>query len=116
LYDVLRIDCVLPALTTLFVGGRILGRVLLKVGLGRDDWVMLAALVLYLGSVGTSLGLIANRFGEHTFWLRTSQIDMALKVIKSPSIEFCTTYYTDTALMPRSTSMPSSFHISSPSP
>lgn len=85
LYDVLRIDYVMPALATLFVAGRIFARVLLKVALGPDDWMMLAALSTYLIAVATSLGLVLNGFGQHTFWLTTDQVVTALKVCSSVS-------------------------------
>ncbi|CZR66055.1 uncharacterized protein PAC_15956 [Phialocephala subalpina] len=63
----------------IFRSGRITGRLLLGVSLGSDDWTMVAAFVTYMAGVGTSLGLVLNEFGEHTFWLSETQIVTALK-------------------------------------
>jgi hypothetical protein len=52
----------------------------LEVGLGADDWMMIAALFALLIAVETSLGLVHNGFGQHTFWLSTHQVITALKV------------------------------------
>ncbi|KAH7419389.1 hypothetical protein BKA64DRAFT_15732 [Cadophora sp. MPI-SDFR-AT-0126] len=74
LQDVLRMDYIVPFLTACFIGGRIVARVLLDVGLGADDWMILAAAVAYFVDVGTSLGLVLNGFGQHTYWLSTEQV------------------------------------------
>lgn len=74
--DGLKIDYVFPFLTALFLAGRIISRVTLDVGLGADDWTMLAAGAAYFVDVGASLGL--NRFGEHKYWLLTEQVVKAL--------------------------------------
>ena len=50
-------------------------------GVGVDDWMMLAALCAYLVDVGTGLGLVVNRFGEHTFWLTTLEVTNSLRVL-----------------------------------
>lgn len=52
----------------------------LDVGLGADDWMMLAALVAYLTDVGTGFSIASYGFGEHTFWLSTYQVSKALMV------------------------------------
>ncbi|KAH6724285.1 hypothetical protein BKA61DRAFT_664988 [Leptodontidium sp. MPI-SDFR-AT-0119] len=67
-------DYVVPVLTAIFVGGRIVARIKLDVGLGSDDWMILAAAVAYLVDVGTSLGLVLNGFGQHTYWLSARQV------------------------------------------
>lgn len=56
-----------------------MGRFLLRIALGADDWVMVASFIAYLAEVGTSLGMILNGFGEHIFWLSNRQIIAALK-------------------------------------
>lgn len=77
---VLYVDYIVPFLTACFLGGRVSGRLLMGVSLGSDDWTMIVAFIFYLASVGTSLGLVLNGFGEHTFWLSKQQIINALKV------------------------------------
>ncbi|XMA15516.1 hypothetical protein WAI453_008307 [Rhynchosporium graminicola] len=74
LNEVLNTDYIVPALTALFVGGRIAARFRLHVGLGADDWTMLAASAAYFIDVGTSLGLVLNDFGLHTYWLSVEQV------------------------------------------
>ncbi|KUJ21600.1 uncharacterized protein LY89DRAFT_378431 [Mollisia scopiformis] len=76
---VLHVDYTVPFLTFCFLTGRIVGRLLLGVGLGSDDWTMVAAFISYLSGVGTSLGLVLNGFGQHTYWLTENQIITALK-------------------------------------
>jgi hypothetical protein len=77
---VLHVNYVIPFLTACFLGGRLLGRFLLRIALGADDWVMVLSFVAYLSEVGTSLGMVLNGFGEHGFWLSTDQIVTSLKV------------------------------------
>lgn len=48
LNNVVNMDYVVPVLTAIFVGGRIVARIKLDVGLGSDDWMILAAAVAYL--------------------------------------------------------------------
>ncbi|KAH7342645.1 hypothetical protein BKA65DRAFT_586621 [Rhexocercosporidium sp. MPI-PUGE-AT-0058] len=74
LNDVLNMDYVVPFLTALFVAGRIFARIRLDVGLGADDWMIVAASAAYFVDVGTSLGLVLNGFGQHTFWLSAEQV------------------------------------------
>jgi hypothetical protein len=80
LHEVLLIDYTVPFITTLFVAGRAFARIRLDVGFGWDDWVMISAYVSYIIAVGTSLGLVLNGFGEHKFWLSTTQVITGLKV------------------------------------
>jgi hypothetical protein len=69
-----------PTIATIFVVARIFVRAKLDIGLGADDWMMVAALCAYLTDIGVGLGLTLNGFGRHTFWLTTHQITMALMV------------------------------------
>jgi hypothetical protein len=78
--EVLLMDYVVPALTTVFLVGRISARRVLHVGLGYDDWVIISAYFAYIIAVATSLGLVLNKFGEHVFWLTTEQVIRSLKV------------------------------------
>jgi hypothetical protein len=78
--EVLLMDYIVPALTTAFVAGRVFARISLDVGLGADDWVLVSAYITYMIAVATSLGLVLNKFGEHTFWLTTAQVISAMKV------------------------------------
>lgn len=80
IHEVLIMDYILPFLTTLFVVGRIYARIKLDVGLGADDWVLISAYIFYMITVATSLGLVLNHFGEHTYWLSTTQVITSLKV------------------------------------
>lgn len=75
----LHINYVVPFITTCFLAGRLLGRFLLGVGLGTDDWTMIAAFFAYGAEVGTSLGMVLNGFGQHVFWLSPYQIIISLK-------------------------------------
>ena len=52
----------------------------LDVGLGADDWMMLAALASYLTDVGTGISIAMYGFGQHTFWLTSHQVSKALMV------------------------------------
>lgn len=47
LKDVLKMDYIVPFLTACFIGGRVVARVLLDVGLGADDWMILASAAAY---------------------------------------------------------------------
>lgn len=73
-------DYIVPFVTTVFITGRLCARIKLDVGLGYDDWVLIAAYFAYMTAVATSLGLVLNQFGEHTFWLTTGQVVRSLKV------------------------------------
>ena len=70
----------LPALATLFVLARFYVRIKLTIGLGADDWTMLAALCSYLAMVGTGISMALQGFGQHTFWLSVDEITKALMV------------------------------------
>jgi hypothetical protein len=63
----LNVYYVLPAMATCFVAARVFIRTKLEVGLGADDWMMIAALAAYLTDVGTGLGIALYGFGQHTF-------------------------------------------------
>ena len=80
----LNVYYVLPALATCFVLSRMYIRTKLDVGLGADDWMMLAALAGYLTDVGTGVSIAAYGFGEHTFWLTTDDVSKALMVRTLP--------------------------------
>jgi hypothetical protein len=79
-HEQLAIYYVAPPLAFIFVIARIFMRIKLDVGLGPDDWMMVAALCAYLTDVGTGLGITTSGFGQHTFWLSTAQVTKALKV------------------------------------
>lgn len=70
----------LAPLASLFVIARTFTRMRLDVGLGPDDWMMIAALVAYLTDVGTGATIAAQGFGEHTFWLSIGEVSSALKL------------------------------------
>ncbi|KAK2629220.1 hypothetical protein QTJ16_000040 [Diplocarpon rosae] len=77
--DVLTLDYVLPSLMIVFLLGRIASRRLLNVGMGADDWTILAAGIAYCVDVGTSFGLVLNDFGVHEYWLSTKQAITGLR-------------------------------------
>jgi len=54
---------VLAPLAPSSVAARIFIRVKLVIGLGADDWTMLAALVAYLASIGGGIGIAFNGIG-----------------------------------------------------
>jgi hypothetical protein len=70
-------------MTACFLAGRLFARIQLDIGLGADDWTMIAAFTTYLIDVSTSLGLVLNGFGEHTYWLDKDNIIAAMKVFKN---------------------------------
>jgi hypothetical protein len=80
----LNVNYVLPALATCFVLARIYIRIKLDVGLGADDWTMLAAHAAYLTDVGTGANIAAYGFGQHTFWLTPDDVSKALMVRTFP--------------------------------
>jgi hypothetical protein len=71
---------ILPALVFVFVGMRVLSRLQLEIGLGADDWMIVAAMVAYFIDVGTGLGIVVNGFGQHTYWLSAWHVSKALEV------------------------------------
>ncbi|CAL3966642.1 hypothetical protein PZA11_003225 [Diplocarpon coronariae] len=77
--NVHTLDYVLPSLMTVFLVGRLVSRRLLNVGMGADDWTILAAAIAYYIEVGTSFGLVLNDFGLHIYWLSTTQVITGLK-------------------------------------
>lgn len=79
----LNADYVLTPLVVLLVAARLYARIKLDVGLGADDWMMVAALVTHGVDLGTGISIIVAGFGQHTYWLEPSQISRALMV--SPS-------------------------------
>lgn len=72
-------DYAVPFLTSIFIVGRISARIRLGVGFGSDDWMILAASLTYYSGVGTSIGLLGNGFGQHTYWLTNSQITNGMR-------------------------------------
>jgi hypothetical protein len=74
---------ILPALVFVFVAMRVLSRLQLEIGLGADDWMIVAAMVAYFIDVGTGLGIVVNGFGQHTFWLSAWHVSKALEVCQS---------------------------------
>jgi hypothetical protein len=78
-----KFDYVASPLTALVVAGRLFARIKLKVGLGADDWMIIAALICFLIDNAFGLGILLNGFGQHTQYLTTSQITNALKVNSS---------------------------------
>jgi len=89
LHEVLLVDYTVPFITTLFVAGRAFARIKFDVGFGWDDWVMISAYASYMIAVGSSLGLALNKFGEHTFWLSTTQVITGLEV-RFPTLQLRT--------------------------
>lgn len=68
------------ALSLLFVGLRIFTRIRFDIGLGSDDWMLLAAEGAYLTTTGTVCTMLKQGFGQHTFWLSVAKVTKALKV------------------------------------
>ncbi|KAJ5050700.1 uncharacterized protein L3040_002575 [Drepanopeziza brunnea f. sp. 'multigermtubi'] len=86
LMDVLRASCIVPALTLLFLLGRVTARIRLAVGLGADDWMILAAAAAYYIDMAISLGLVGEGFGQNQYWLEGSQIVNGLKHLYAATI------------------------------
>lgn len=80
LEEQLHLYYVFPALATIFVILRLLSRWLLNLGVREDDYMMIAALVAYLGGVAMGLEMASQGFGQHTWYLTSDQIDTAMKV------------------------------------
>lgn len=74
---------VLPALVTIFVALRLFSRVQLEIGLGADDWMIIAAGFAFMIDTGVGIGIVVNGFGQHTYYLSIYQVSQALKVSKS---------------------------------
>jgi len=71
---------VLPPLVFVFVAMRVFSRVKLEIGLGADDWMIVAATLAYFIDVGTGLGIVINGFGMHTYWLDPWHVSKSLQV------------------------------------
>jgi hypothetical protein len=84
----IRLYCILAPLATLFVAARLFARTRLEVGLGPDDWMMLAALIAYLIDIAVGLGIALNGFGEHTYYLSIKQVTDSLRVRQDPCTIF----------------------------
>lgn len=67
-------------LSTLFVGLRCIARLKLGAGMGLDDWAMVAALNSYIIVTAFSLSGLKNNFGQHTYYLTSSELTESLKV------------------------------------
>jgi hypothetical protein len=81
--ELLHADYVLTPLVILLVASRLFSRIKLDVGLGADDWMMVAALCAHLVDLGTGITVVHAGFGQHTFWLTPHQITRALEVSAS---------------------------------
>ena len=71
---------VVPALVFIFIALRAFSRIKLEIGLGPDDWMIIAVGCTYKVDVGTGLGIVLNGSGQHTYYLSTHQVSEALKV------------------------------------
>lgn len=69
----------LPAIATAFVILRFYTRGTLET-IGPDDWTILAAWLTYMIDVGFGLVMMVNKFGLHTYWLTTKQMENSLTV------------------------------------
>lgn len=78
--ELLHADYVLTPLVILLVAARLYSRLKLEVGLGADDYMMVAALLAHLVDLGTGITVVHAGFGQHTFWLTPQQISRALEV------------------------------------
>ncbi|KUJ13141.1 uncharacterized protein LY89DRAFT_591259, partial [Mollisia scopiformis] len=78
-YQQIRLYAVVAPLTTILVAARIFARCRIDIGLGPDDWMIVAAQAAYLTDVGTGLTIAVQGFGEHTFWLTIAEVSKALK-------------------------------------
>lgn len=91
-YEQIRLYAVVAPLSVIFVSARIFTRFRIDIGLGPDDWMIIAAEAAYLTDVGTGLTIATQHFGEHTFWLSIAQVSKALKVRRyrmGPDFESC---------------------------
>jgi hypothetical protein len=70
----------LPPIASVFVAARFFVRIKLHVGLGADDWMMLAALAAYYVEVAAALVMYMQGFGQHTLWLSQEEITQSLMV------------------------------------
>lgn len=52
----------------------------MKIKFGPDDWMVLAALLLYLAGAGVGIAMSLQGFGQHTFLLSPDQISRAFIV------------------------------------
>jgi hypothetical protein len=79
-YEQINLYAVVVPLSLLFVGARIFTRYRVDIGLGPDDWMIIAAEAAYLIDAGTGLTIAVQGFGQHTFWLTIHEVSTALKV------------------------------------
>ena len=84
-----KFDYVASPLTALVVTGRLFARIKLKVGLGADDWMIIAALICFLIDDAFGLGILLNGFGQHKYYFTTSQIINPLKINSSMVCHIC---------------------------
>lgn len=76
----MRLHIVLTPLVGLFILARIFIRIRVEHGLGLDDWAMIAAGTLYMGSVGIAFPITIMGYGQHTWYLLPDTITLSLKV------------------------------------
>lgn len=89
--------CIEFVLTLGFVTARLYSRISLAVGIGPDDWLILASLAAYTADFGTGktaskflyvckvltvagMCIPLNGFGQHTWYLETKQVERSLMV------------------------------------
>jgi hypothetical protein len=70
----------LPVFTTLFVALRIWSRWKLAIGIGKDDYFIIAAWISCMINIAFGILITVNGFGRHTFYLETERVSNALKV------------------------------------
>jgi hypothetical protein len=88
-YLQIHIYSILTPITTCFVAARMLARLKLDVGLGPDDYVILAAFFAYLIDVAAGLGIVLHGFGMHTWYLTPYQVSKSLEVRNTPYSSSC---------------------------
>ncbi|KAG9231786.1 hypothetical protein BJ875DRAFT_105796 [Amylocarpus encephaloides] len=79
---------ILVSLASLVVAIRCYSRIKLDIGMGADDWAMVAALSTYIIESGTSIGITNNKFGQHLYYLTTREVMIALKYFYITEIFF----------------------------
>ncbi|KAI5801347.1 hypothetical protein EDC01DRAFT_517102 [Geopyxis carbonaria] len=78
-------------LATIFVGLRFLARTRRGIGLGRDDYTLLAALVFLYADAGVNMALIHYGMGRHAAALPPHQLTLMLKGLVFHEFFYCTT-------------------------
>ncbi|KAH8662916.1 hypothetical protein BGZ60DRAFT_530069 [Tricladium varicosporioides] len=66
-------------ITTIFMIARVFARMKLEIGLGPDDWFMIAAYVMYVVDIAMAFGVALNGFGQHMYYLTPHQISQSLR-------------------------------------